>query len=643
MALLTLVGVGFDYGRQTVLEAANLTIHAGERYGLVGLNGAGKSTLLRLLAGEMQPLRGKVERSGRISIGSLPQDTELNSPEPLREAVRRAAFGELLDAEQRLVELSERMGEGDSDPSLMEEYGRLHELFESADGYSIESRTEAALFGLGFERDRLGQPVQSLSGGQKRRAALAALLLAPHDLLLLDEPTNHLDLEAREWLEAHLAERKTAIVTISHDRAFLDQATAFTLHLLQGRLTRYTGGYSKFLTQWREQKAQWEGQYRRQQDHIQKTEAFIRKNIAGVRTSQAKSRRKQLARLDRVDAPPNEGRSLRMDLAPSRASGGVIFEAHGLGVRFDGLELFGDLEFQVLRGDKVGIVGPNGCGKSSLLKLLLRQLQCSAGRVVRGTNVDLGYFDQELGALNDSNTVFDEIRQLQPDLSDGDVYSVLGAFQFPKDMTDQQIRTLSGGERARLSLLKLILERHNTLLLDEPTNHLDVETRESLEDALVAYGGTVIVVSHDRYFLNRICDRIFAFESLGKNRERFEVYQSLGDYTDYRRSVKRRREQEREVASAPTPTPATPRPPADTPRRKRDLSKNELAKLRREVMDLEEEISFLEIESEELGETMSSGAGPGELAGLGRRAQKIRERLDAKMRRWEQLNELLER
>jgi ATP-binding cassette subfamily F protein 3 len=637
VALLTLQGVGFDYGRQTVLDAANLTIHPGERYGLVGLNGAGKSTLLRLLAAEMKPLRGKIDRSGRVSIGYLPQDTELQSPEPLREAVRREAFGDLLDAEKRLGELGEKMSQGDADPKLMEEYGQLHERFEAADGYTIESRTESALFGLGFERERLDQPVQSLSGGQKRRAALAALLLAPHDLLLLDEPTNHLDLEAREWLELHLSERKTAIVAISHDRVFLDQATGFTLHLLQGRLARYPGGYTRFLEQWGEQKVHWETQYRRQQEHIQKTEAFIRKNIAGVRTNMAKSRRKQLARLDRVDAPPNEGRTLRMDLTPARASGGVIFEAHGLGLSFGPLELFRGLDFQILRGDKIGIIGPNGCGKSSLLKLLLRQLPASEGRAQKGTNVDLGYFDQELSSLIDSNTLFDEIRQLQPDLSDGDVYSILGAFQFPKDMTDQQIRTLSGGERARISLLKLILERHNTLLLDEPTNHLDVETREALEDALMDYGGTVIVVSHDRYFLNRICDRIFAFEDMKGGS--YEVYQSLGDYTDYRRSVKRRRDLLREAVVAQPKQPAV----QEGPRRKRDLSKNELTKLRREVMDLEEEISFLEIESEEIGEKMSSGASPDELAELGTRAQQIRDQLDGKMKRWEELNELLER
>lgn len=633
MALLTLQGVGFDYGRQTVLESANLTIHSGERYGLVGMNGAGKSTLLRLIAAEMKPLRGKIECSGRLRIGMLPQDTVLDSEEPLRHAVRREAFGDLLDAEKRLHELGERMGQGEDDPSLLDEYGRLHERFEAANGYSMDARCDAALMGLGFALDRLDQPVATLSGGQKRRAALAAILLAPNDLLLLDEPTNHLDLEAREWLEAHLAERKSALLTISHDRAFLDNATGFTLHLMNGKLARYSGGYSHFLRQWQEQKVQWETQYRRQQEHITKTEAFIRKNIAGQRTNQAKSRRKQLGRLERVEAPPNEGRTLRIDLTPSRPSGSVVFEGHGLSVRFDALTLFESLDFQILKGDRVGVLGPNGSGKSTLLKLLIREIGPATGRVVLGPNVDLGYFDQELSLVSDGNSVYDELRSLLPDASDGDLYSLLGAFQFPKEMTEQKVRTLSGGERARLSLLKLILERHNVLLMDEPTNHLDVDTREALEDALASYEGTLVVVSHDRYFLNRICDRIFAFEGeVGGGSA--GVRQILGNYDDYRRQSERT---PKSVAAVTT------QPVAMSPKSKRQLSKNELGKLRREVDDLEEEISMMELELESLGEKMSAGADAEELARLGTRAGELRARIDEKTGRWEELTLLLER
>ncbi|RKZ11851.1 ABC transporter ATP-binding protein, partial [bacterium] len=256
MSLLTLQNLGFDYGGQPVFSGVNLTVHRGERYGLVGANGAGKSTLMRLIIGEMDPVTGKLERSARVTVGYLEQDTVLDTDRPLREAVRQRAFGELLEIEAELEVLGQKLG--DDDAAALERYGHLHERFEQADGYTMDSRTEAALHGLGFPQDRLDQPVNTLSGGQKRRAALAAMLLAPFDVLLVDEPTNHLDLEAREWLESHLRDRPGALIAISHDRAFLDQATAYTLHLVNGRLNRFTGGYTKFQKAWREQKAQWE-------------------------------------------------------------------------------------------------------------------------------------------------------------------------------------------------------------------------------------------------------------------------------------------------------------------------------------------------------------------------------------------------
>lgn len=638
MSLLTLQNLGFDYGGQPVFEGVNLTVHEGERYGLVGANGAGKSTLMRLIAGEMDPVQGRVELSGRVRVGYLEQDTVLDSDRPLREAVRERAFGELLGIETELAGLSERL----DDAAVLERYGELHERFERAGGYTMDSRTDAALHGLGFELGRLDQPVNTLSGGQKRRAALAAMLLAPFDVLLIDEPTNHLDLEAREWLEAHLRDRAGAMIAISHDRAFLDNATGYTLHLVNGRLNRFSGSYTKFQKAWREQKAQWEEQYRRQQQQIQKTEAFIRKNIAGQKTNQAKSRRKQLDRLERVEAPPNEGQQLRMHIAPARESGSLVFEGRKLAQRFGELELFADVDLQILRGDKIGILGANGTGKTTLIKVLTRADAPAAGTLVTGTNVDIGYYDQDLQLVNDANTVLKEIHALDPSMPEGDVRSMLGAFQFSGDMVEQPVRTLSGGERARLSLLKLILQRHNVLLLDEPTNHLDTETREALEEALAGFSGTLIVVSHDRYFLNRICDRIFAFTGRAGGGDG-ELRQFLGNYDDYRYRIAAEREQAsaaRARSAKPAPVPAA----SVAPRRKRDFSKNELQKIRREILVLEEEIALIETDIELSGESMSDGSLSGEdMARMAAHVQKQQETLDGKMARWEELTEFMER
>ena len=658
MSLLTLQSLEFDYAGHTVLDGVNLTVNAGERYGLIGVNGAGKSTLLRLIHGEMDPARGRVERSSRLRIGFLEQDTALDTELPLREAVRREAFSELLAMEAELARLSDRMGAGENDPEIVERYGSLHESFERADGYTMESRIDAALHGLGFAIDRLDQPTCELSGGQKRRAALAALLLAPYDVILVDEPTNHLDLEAREWLEAHLRERRGAMIAISHDRAFLDNATEYTLHLINGKLHRFQGAYTKFAKMWAEQKEQWEEQYKRQQDHIAKTEAYIRKNIAGQRTNQAKSRRKQLARLDRMEAPPNEGKKLRLRIEPARESGAVVCETDQLALRFGDLTLFERLDLQILKGEKIGILGPNGTGKTSLLRVLTREITPSAGKIVFGSNVDLGYYDQDLRLVNDSNTVLREIHQMDPLMAEGDVRSMLGAFAFTGDMIEQEVRTLSGGERARLSLLKLILERHNLLLLDEPTNHLDTDTREALEEALVGFTGSLIVFSHDRYFLNRICNRILAFQSKaggGTNLGTGGIRQFLGNYDDYRYRLQSEREAAVEhKGSAPRsgskPAPAVAPsveptgPVAVEGRAKKHLSKNELKKIRREIQDLEEEIELLESAIDLAGEEMSSGSLEGEaMAKAAAKVQAQQKTLEEKMGRWEELNAVMER
>ena len=375
---------------------------------------------------------------------------------------------------------------------------------------------------------------------------------------------------------------------------------------MNGRLDRFSGAYTKFQRWWQQQQVEWEERYRRQQEHIAKTEAFIRKNIAGQRTNQAKSRRKQLARLDRMEAPPNAGKRLRFSIEPARKSAAVVLEAHQLGQSFDELRLFEGLDLQILSGEKIGILGPNGCGKTTLLKILAREVTPTAGTIARGGNVDVGYYDQELRLVCDANTVLKEIQLMDPTRGEGDVRTLLGAFAFDADMVEQSVGTLSGGERARLSLLKLILERHNFLLLDEPTNHLDTDTREG------ARRGTRGLQRHpDRGEPRPLLPQPHLRSHRGLRRARRRWGRGApvpGELRGHAPSpAGRATPAKRGSGSGARRPPVVKEAPApDRPRRKRDLSKNELAKIRREILDLEEEIALLESDIEMAGEEMSA-------------------------------------
>jgi ATP-binding cassette, subfamily F, member 3 len=522
--------------------------------------------------------------------------------------------------------------------------GRLQTEFERIDGYSLEARLETALQGVGLPATVRRTPMDKLSGGERRRAALAAALLDRCDLLLLDEPTNHLDLASCEWLEAHLQSRPGAVVIVSHDRWFLDRVAQRTLHLDRGRLTDDSGNYSTFLQVSAERRRQEQAAWQRQQDHIRQTESYIRKNIAGQKTKQAQSRIKQLARLPRQDRPLSITQEFRFDLKPLRPSGATVLQAEGLRKAYAERSLLHGFDLQVIRGERVGIIGPNGCGKTTLLRVLAGIETPDAGRVQRGQNVDLGLYDQHLQTVSDHLTVLGEMQAIDPVAPLVDLRTFLGAFGFGEDMVDRPVASLSGGERGRLALLRLIKSGYNTLLLDEPTNHLDIQSRESLEAALRDFSGTLVMVSHDRRFLDRLVDRLVVFPDDGAGGADPRVF--LGNYGDYLH----RREQEQQAAAEATATaPGHPRPAAVgadqtsiAPAGGR-LSKNEQARRRAWIAEVEATIAALEAEQESVLAAMSSpDCDNRRRLELADRCAAIETELAAALARWEEWSAELE-
>ncbi len=634
MSLLSLQTVAFDFGRETILRDASLALHRGERCALVGANGTGKSTLLSLMAGDLQPQGGSVQKAGATKVVHLRQETVVGARLPgetIFDAVATEAFREELRLESELERIAVAIARADPGEMdvLAREQGELQAAYERREGYAWRSRLQATLAGLGLRESLWGLSPDALSGGERRRAALSAALLSGGNLLLLDEPTNHLDLDAREWLEARLPKLPAALVVVSHDRHFLDRVTTRTLNLSRGRLTSWSGNYSFYLRASAETRVREEATWRRQQERIARTEDYIQRNIAGQKTKQAQSRRKQLAREERLERPEHEARGFKFRLEPNRTSGSMALEIADLAKGFDGEALFSGLTLNVARGDRIGIIGPNGCGKSTLLSVLSGQSLPDRGRVALGHNVDLGYYDQHLLNVTDANTVLEELASVWPGATLGELRSFAGAFGFGADMIDRGVGRLSGGERGRLSLMRLIREGHNTLLLDEPTNHLDMQGREALESALEDFDGTLIVVSHDRRFLDRIAQRLIVFEQGDDGRMSTLVH--LGNYSDL---VTRRESAKTEAAAVAT----SERPKAAKPERARaeGPSKNEIRRLEARIAEAEVEIEALEAKKAELLARLSAPAlEPEARLEISQRFTVAEDELNAKLAQWE--------
>jgi ATP-binding cassette subfamily F protein 3 len=535
MSVAVITDLTKSYGAELIFSGVSFRVDARDRIGLVGPNGAGKTTLLNIVAGKLEPDGGSVSLASGVATGYLPQIADFHPSRTLVDEMR-AVFAHVHAWEAELAELAARM----SDPAVMadadaynttlERYAELQARFEHAGGYTIEPRVRQVLDGLGFTREQQEAPAARLSGGQQTRAALGRLLLLEPDLLLLDEPTNHLDLAALEWLEDYLISWRGSVIVVSHDRYFLDRVTTRTIEIAHQRAELYPGAYSRYVQMRAERLERWRKEYEAQQEHIAHTEDFIRRYKAGQRAKEARGRQKQLDRLERIERPPVEGK-IKFHLGAAIEPGEIILTTEKLVVGYPAREGDGGLRLamadtKIERGARVGLVGPNGQGKTTLLRVIVGQLAPLEGRAMPGHNVQIGYYAQTHENLNLNATLVDEIRSVSH-LSEEGARGYLGRFLFSGDDVFKPVGALSGGERSRVALAKLTLQGANFLVLDEPTNHLDLPAREALEAILREYDGTLLFVSHDRYFVDSLATTIWALEDGA-------VTVHEGNYTRYR-------------------------------------------------------------------------------------------------------------
>ena len=585
-----------SFGVNEVLKGINLTVQDRHRVGLVGSNGSGKSTLLKILAGKDHYDGGTLSMTRGLRIGYHTQLDDLTSPLTVWQEME-TCFEDTFRMEEKLREMEARMGEThESDPEgfarLSEEYTRLTDRFEEEDGYAWRSRLQGVLTGLGFTSAQYEQTVASLSGGERTRLKLGKLLLAKTDLLLLDEPTNHLDLNSMQWPEDYLRAYKGAVVVVSHDRYFLDAVCNSIAELSFGRIEQYEGNYTRYLKLREEVMVRRMKEYTLQQKEIAREEAIIaqfRAYNTEAAHIKAKSREKRLNMIERVDKPVEE-HNVYFRFHAGRGTGNDVLMCENLSKSFGARQLFHDLNLHVRAGERIALLGANGVGKTTLLKILTGRERPDTGEVRFGSGVEVGYYDQQQEGLSPDKTVLDEVWDDFPRMEQTPIRNALAGFLFTGDDVLAPVSTLSGGERGRVLLTKLMLRQDNFLILDEPTNHLDMDSREMLETALLGFEGTILTVSHDRYFINRIADRVLVMEPDG-------VTEYLGNYDDYLEKLAQKNAPEEELAPQKTKT-------ALREEKKREKAaieaarreKARIANLETQITDLEEQMTKLEIE-----------------------------------------------
>jgi ATP-binding cassette, subfamily F, member 3 len=505
------------FGAELILSNIKLEVHSQDRIAIVGRNGAGKSTLLKIMAGEYSYDNGEIYKAKDTTIGYLAQNTGLESNLSIWDEMLQV-FNHLKQLEKELRQLEKKMGDPDLIQNermyqqLLKEYDQKQNIFTQQGGYQYEADIKAVLNGLQFSDFDFTTPIKQLSGGQKTRLALGKLLLSSPDILILDEPTNHLDIETLDWLEQYLKSYKGSVVIVSHDRYFLDKVVETVYEISFGKSKKYFGNYTRYLEQKAEEYERNIKLFEKQQSEVRRLEEFIQKNIARASTTKrAQSRRKQLEKMELMDRPKLDNQSAKFSFDIQKQSGNDVLQIKDLSFRYNANEedIFHHVNLNVYRGDRIAIVGPNGIGKSTLLKTLVGQYKPSHGTISYGTNVQIGYYDQEQSYLSKDKTVLKELWDEYPTMPEKEVRTVLGNYLFSGDDVLKPVSLLSGGEKARLVLAKLMLEKANLLILDEPTNHLDLDSKEVLEAALIDYPGTILFVSHDRFFINRIATSVF--------------------------------------------------------------------------------------------------------------------------------------
>ena len=620
-----------SFAGEVLFDNINLQVDERDRIALVGKNGAGKSTLLKILVGEEEPTSGEINKKKDIYLSYLAQDSRFESENTIYDEMLHV-FDDLRRTEKQLRQMELEMGEksGDDLNKLMSDYDRLSENFRQAGGFTYEADIRAILNGFKFDESMWQMKIAELSGGQNTRLALAKMLLEKPNLLVLDEPTNHLDIETIAWLENYLVNYSGALIIVSHDRYFLDKVATITLDLTKHSLDRYVGNYSRFV-ELKEQKLATEAKnYEKQQKEIAALEDFVNRNLVRASTTKrAQSRRKQLEKMDRLDKPEAGKKSANMTFQSEKTSGNVVLTVENAAIGYDGEILSEPINLDLRKMNAVAIVGPNGIGKSTFIKSIVDQIPFIKGEKRFGANVEVGYYDQTQSKLTPSNTVLDELWndfKLTPEV---EIRNRLGAFLFSGDDVKKSVGMLSGGEKARLLLAKLSMENNNFLILDEPTNHLDIDSKEVLENALIDFDGTLLFVSHDRYFINRVATHVLELSERGST-----LY--LGDYDYY---VEKKAEVEMTQTEEDSTSNQANEVSTLNDYQAQKESQKEVRKLMRQIENLEAEIEELESQSQAISEQMLETNDAGKLMELQAELDKISNRQEEAMLEWEELSE----
>ncbi|EOL43612.1 ABC-F family ATP-binding cassette domain-containing protein [Enterococcus caccae] len=604
MILLQANQIARYFGADTLFDNIQMEISTKSRIALVGRNGAGKSTLLKIIAGIDAPDAGTIAKNKTASLGYLAQDTGLDSNKTVWDEMLQA-FVEIITMEKRMRELELIISELQPDAlnyeSVMKEYDRLQHDFSEKNGYGYENEIRSVLHGFGFKEDFYSKNINTLSGGQKTRLALARMLLQKPDILILDEPTNHLDIDTLSWLENYLPTYSGALLIVSHDRYFLDKVVNEVYEISRHKMRYYKGNYSKYLELKAEQlTSEWKA-YEKQQTEINKLEDFVARNLVRASTTKrAQSRRKTLEKMERLERPQGDEKSANFLFGIEKVSGNVVLQIEDAAIGYDERILSEPVSVDIRRQEAIALVGPNGIGKSTLLKSIIGKIPFIKGNAILGTNVQIGYYDQEQANLHGTKTVLAELWDEHPTTPEKDIRNILGSFLFSGNDVEKTIPLLSGGEKARVALAKLSMDRENFLILDEPTNHLDIDNKEVLENALIDYEGTLLFVSHDRYFINRIATKVIELSETGS-----KLY--LGDYDYY---LEKKKEEE-ELAALLAEKSSVQQ--IETEKPKNDFYQNKeqqkiVRNLNRKIIQIEENLATLDTSIAEIEQTMSDTA-----------------------------------